>query len=135
MCNYGWKGKVLSRTIDYSLLLLKSSKSTQQRILAGLDNEDREKLLTHLKSIPDVNLTKLRFIKRKLLNIHCNIDKDIRLVNSESVKDDYSSMVEFIIESPVFNLSNEKEAANYLNSIDSAPKELIASYVGKNSND
>lgn len=63
----------MSKTLNYSLLLLRSSESIQRKIFRKLDTQNRKALEEKLSAVPKFELSKLRKLKAQILST--NLEK------------------------------------------------------------
>jgi len=126
----------LSKTLNYSLLLLKSSPGLQAKVLSRLDSGQRHLLKEKLQSVPLVGLEKLRQMKDQLC------EKVVRqpgvmqlqpvagLINQANHQDGAEArMIDLMISSEVFEIQTRQEASAYLECLDDTAIQLLQSYL------
>lgn len=131
MSIFGWRVEALSKTLNYSLLLLRSSKSMQQKVCLGLDAESQKALEDKLRTVPFFDLSKLRALKNQILA--CGTE-NIAAVQSE-VKtakvtcETTERAVNYIVCSTVFGICGKDEAASYFEELPKTSQEMIFHYL------
>ncbi|WP_330959723.1 hypothetical protein [Photobacterium sp. 53610] len=126
----------MSKTLNYSLLLLKSSPGLQAKILSRLDSGQQLLLKEKLQSVPLVGLEKLRQMKDQLCEKMATQSSVMQLqpaaglISQDGLQDDADArMIDLMISSEVFEIQTRQEASAYLECLDDTAIQLLQSYL------
>ncbi|ENM3753428.1 hypothetical protein NTH38_003204 [Vibrio cholerae] len=121
----------MSKTLNYSLLLLRSSESIQRKIFRKLDTQSRKALEEKLSAVPKFELSKLRKLKAQILSTNLEKTKALEcddptlVISCEATE----RAVNYIIASGVFNIESKESAAAYYQALPKRSQELIEHYL------
>ncbi|UTM58472.1 hypothetical protein L4174_006430 [Photobacterium sp. CCB-ST2H9] len=126
----------MSKTLNYSLLLLKSSPGLQAKILSRLDSGQQLLLKEKLQSVPLVGLEKLRQMKDQLCeemapqSAVMQLQPAAGLISHDDRQDGADArMIDLMISSEVFEVQTRQEASAYLECLDDTAIQLLQSYL------
>lgn len=123
----------MSKTLNYSLLLLKSSKKMQAKVFQKLDKEERAILLRKLGQVPYIPIEKLRRTKSRILSFAPALSSELGQQELAAKEHDQETIaaINYVVSSDIFPVQSEKEAEAYLNSLSESSCEIITSYLNK----
>lgn len=121
----------MSKTLNYSFLLLRSSESMQKKVLSKLDAQSRKALEEKLSTVPKLDLGKLRTLKAQILSTQVEEVKALEYedtpvaISCETTK----RAVNYIVSSSVFSIESKESAAVYYQGLPERSQQLIEHYL------
>ncbi|MEZ8082563.1 hypothetical protein [Enterovibrio norvegicus] len=121
----------MSKTLNYSLLLLRSSKRMQEKVLKGLDAKSRTLLEDKLSTVPLFEVAKLRVLKAQLVSSNealLDTVEDNKVESEVSCKASERA-INFIVSSSVFHIESKDEASAYYQNLSGKSQQFIGHYL------